>query len=199
MTRMQSGVVEKGAIRMAATLIASSARTAPKARGADEHVRDKIFDAVCEMGKRVIDPTHIYGAQHFRYLVDGLWMEGLMEKEVGGEVLPRTPGGALVEYTDGLGNLLENYRTYDMLLKTAFDRLLTKGSFDRKWRGLDTQIRCASFGRTLYAALLESERARFRRMKGEALPLKPDGTYLGRILRAYVGINKNHFAEAVVE
>ena len=36
MTRMQSGVVEKEAIRMVATLIASSARTAPKARGADD-------------------------------------------------------------------------------------------------------------------------------------------------------------------
>ena len=36
MARMQSGVVEKEAIRMVATLIASSARTAPKARGADD-------------------------------------------------------------------------------------------------------------------------------------------------------------------
>jgi len=170
-----------------------------KGKGEDEKARDKIFDAICEMGKLVMDPNHLYGAQHFNYLVDGLWMEGLMEKEVKGEITQRTPAGAKTEYADGLGNLLENFQRYDSLLRTAFSTLLDEGRFDKKWLGLETQGRCVSFGKMLYAALPDREKSQFRRIKGPDVPLTEGGTYLAKILRAYVGINREHFAQVIEE
>ncbi|MBW3017675.1 hypothetical protein KY325_00785, partial [Candidatus Woesearchaeota archaeon] len=165
----------------------------------DEKARDKIFNAICKIGLTLIDKSHYYmPLENWYHIIDGLWMEGLMQKEVGGELVKRSPQGAIVEYADGLGNLLKNYQRYDTLLKESFDKLLKQGRWDQKWRGLETQTRCVRFGKLLRAALPESKRRQFSHLDNPNTPLK-DGSYLHRILRAYVGMNRDYFASAIEE
>lgn len=159
----------------------------------EESARDRIFNAVCKVGKLVVDPDHLYDTLLLRFVVEGLWMEGLMMK-VGGK--ERTPHGASVEFTDGMGNLVERYSLYDRLLRRSFDKLLSKGEFDdvKEIYGAAT---CLNFGERLYDALLDRDKKRFARLRDEDVPLTMGGTYLGKILRAYVGINREEFLEAI--
>ncbi|MBS3151820.1 hypothetical protein J4230_00255 [Candidatus Woesearchaeota archaeon] len=171
----------------------------PKLRTTEDErsSRDKIFEAVSDLGRLVIDPDHSYDKIFFRFLVAGLWMEGVMEKETDKGSEPRTIGGAMNEYTDGIGNLIERYDLYDRLLKKAFVKQLEKGVFDEKKTELNTQGECSTFGRTLYDSLLDKDKGRFTSIRYEERPLTECGTYLVRLLRSYIGINRQYFVDEI--
>ncbi len=160
------------------------------------HPRDKIFEVVSDLGKMVLDPDHTYDKIFYKFILAGLWMEGIIEKETEEGTKPRTAAGTLNDYTDGLGNLIEKYPTYDRLLKKAFTKELDKGTFSEGY-DLSTQAQCSTFGRLLYSSLTEKEQDKFTTMKGEERPLEKEGTYLVRILRSYVGINRDYFKDSM--
>ncbi len=158
--------------------------------------RDKIFEATTEIGKLIVDPNHTYGPHFLKFIISGLWMENLLLKEVEGGIERRTSTGASTEYTDGLGNLIERYETYDKLLKKSFRRLLEEKYSDLEELELNTQASCSTFGKSLYNELTPREQDRFSRLSNDT-PLTKDGTYLGRILRQYIGINKKTFLDEI--
>ena len=170
----------------------------PKLRAIEDRAsRDKIFEVVSDLGRLVIDPSHSYDRIFFRFLIAGLWMEGVMEKETEKGVESRTLGGAMNEYTDGVGNLIERYGLYDKLLRKTFKKHLEQGAFNEKNLALSTQAECSIFGRSLYDLLDDKDKIKFTSIRDGTRPLTEGGTYLVRLLRSYIGINRKYFIDEI--
>ncbi len=155
------------------------------------------FNAFAKLAKLVVGPEKRYDPNQLRMYIRGLWVEGLMEKNVEGRLEPRTAEGLMSEYTNGLQNLLVKYKIYDGALKSAFQQMLDRGDFDREGLHLETQARCTSFGFDIYKEALPADKERFTRLHQPDVPLKAGGLYMSRILRMYVAVNREWFLERV--
>jgi len=165
-------------------------------REENERIHDKIFNAMCNLGKMITNPEHTYDKIFVGFIIDGLWMEGLMEKKLkDGEITIRTVAGAKAEYRDGLANLMEHYNLYHKLLSNSFNKMLKEGKFDNGL-SLEKTADCSGLGLNLYNELSPDNQSKFTRIKNSQV-LKSTGTYITRLLRAYVGINRDYFTNKV--
>lgn len=160
---------------------------------------DRMFRAMCSVGRKVLDPEHLYNPYLVHLIVRGLWMERLLEKEDKGSVTIRTQKGSMVEYTDGLTNLITRYSEYDSLLKASFDDLKAKEELPIDNIELDSQDRCSHLGQGLYKNLTDENQRKFSHLRDSSIPLKDTGSSLGRLLRLYVGINRDYFMKEIGE
>ncbi len=148
-----------------------------------------IFQAI--MNKRS-DPGVIPEARFYRCVVNGLWVLGHMDSyQKDGRREPNTFKSHKVMYTDWVGHLFEKYDSYDAILRSSFEKRSPKARDKMKELDLNIDLDCERFGVLLYDTLPSQEQKQFSWVYDASRPLCEDGETLKRILRFYVGHNRD--------
>ncbi|MAG60487.1 hypothetical protein CL619_01750 [archaeon] len=148
---------------------------------------DKGFKAICLAAQKVVDPNEAYDPLFLRFVVRGMWMQDLLRSQSGDKL-----GGvsANTEYTDGFGHYLTRRAVYAPLLDEAFNDLLSEGAIEDV--DLKTRLSHETLGFQLYDSLSVADQNKFSRLTTTNAPLVR-GSYLGRILRWHVGLQRDEY------
>ncbi|MBI2666555.1 hypothetical protein HYX13_02995 [Candidatus Woesearchaeota archaeon] len=171
--------------------------------GAHARARDVNFEVLSRLGKRIVEDEQQALPLYLRMTVRGLWMFNYFGRDRGAEKNPmRSAHGVDVEYVQPLVHYLDRRQTYDPLLFAAAEKLEKQELEKVLEEGLETAVGCETLGRKLYTTIPQKIRERVftdRRKGYEGRPLVADGTHLGRILRAHVGIHRETYQQEYLQ
>jgi len=171
-----------------------------------EHTRwltgDEVFEGMLNCARKVVDTETLFTLKQYQFCMRGLWALGLLvtdKKESGNQ---RKLRSSLVTYVDPMSHLVKRFKIYDPLLKKAFAEGLGKAEYSSVSE-MRNQRDYSALAVLLYrhihpAPPLSPKDTVFLSLNERDVrvlnpPYTSGGDHLSKILKMYVGINKDFF------